>query len=383
MAKICGRSFLSFWCYVTPRAPNGNELCDLLVVCDPYLIIISVKEMALNPNKEPSVAHARWERKAVEDSIRQIYGAEKMLATMTNVIRRDGTLGLKLPVLADRTVHRIAVAFGDNDQAITRSGDRGKGYVRVMGAQSFTDILTELDTIRDLMGYLAAKETMSGAICEGSEANMVAWYLLHDRVFPTGAMMVFDNTLWAGLKTNPAFQRRKQADEVSYAWDNLIETMSDSTLVTVEGPKSSLTDLDLALRAMACEMRFYRRMLGQQFVAFLHDAQARKLRSRLLHSPSGVTYVFVYFGSAESSRDRQAEMLGRCYVARKRVGKGEVVVGIGLSPHEPGIGWKSDLTYVRFPRWSEVELKQAEEYERLTGHFSGTAVHQKSDEYPG
>jgi hypothetical protein len=96
-----------------------------------------------------------------------------------------------------------------------------------------------------------------------------------------------------------------------------------------------------------------------------------------------VTYVFVFFSNRETPEQRRIEMVGRSYLARKRVGKGEVVVGIGLSPHQPGIGSMSDLTYVQFPRWSETEMKQADEYERITGQFTARApFHINVDEFP-
>ena len=213
---------------------------------------------------------------------------------------------------------------------------------------------------------------------------MFAWYLMHDRTFPVGHDFVtFDDSLWRGLQADPAFRRRKEADQVSYVWDRLIEAMSDPKLVPIEGVGPTLSELDLALRTMARELRFSRRLLGEHTLSFLQEAKAGKLRSRLLHSTSGVSYVFVYFTNTDTPEQRRAEMVGRSFLARKRVGKGDVVVGIGLSPHQPGIGSMSDLTYVRFPRWSEVEIKQADEYERITGHFTARRpMHVNADEFP-
>jgi len=388
VCKVCQRSFFSFWCYPNPQAPNGKELCDLLIACYPHVIIISVKEIALNTNKDLAVAHARWERKAVDASVSQVYGAERAMGGMTRVVRRDGSPGLDLPPTAERKVHRIAVAFGDDNQAIIKSGDYGKGFVHVIGERSFWDVVTELDTIGDFTDYLAAKEALPSAngaiICEGSEANMLAWYLMNDHTFPVGHDFVtFDDSLWRGLQADPAFHRKKESDQVSYAWDRLIEAMSDPKLVPIEGPGPTLSELDLALRTMARETRFSRRVLAEHSLSFLGEAKAGKLRSRMLHSTSSVTYVFVYFSNADTPEQRRVEMVGRSYLARKRVGKAEVVVGIGLSPHVPGVGSMSDLTYVQFRRWSEVEIKHADEYERITGHFTAQGpMHIKADEFP-
>lgn len=45
--RLCHQSFLSLWSYANPRAGAGKELCDLLVVCEPDLVIFSVKEIGL------------------------------------------------------------------------------------------------------------------------------------------------------------------------------------------------------------------------------------------------------------------------------------------------------------------------------------------------
>jgi len=37
---VCQQSFLSLWCYNNPRSKPGKELCDILVICDPDVIVI-------------------------------------------------------------------------------------------------------------------------------------------------------------------------------------------------------------------------------------------------------------------------------------------------------------------------------------------------------
>jgi hypothetical protein len=39
------QSFLSLWSDANPQGENGSELCDVLVVCEPDIIIFSVKEV--------------------------------------------------------------------------------------------------------------------------------------------------------------------------------------------------------------------------------------------------------------------------------------------------------------------------------------------------
>src|ERR1700722_20774877 len=86
---VCQRSFLSLWCYNNPKGKDNDELCDVLVVCDPYVIIVSVKEIQLKDDPT-EVHHERWTRKAVDASVNQIYGAERWLPPAPPVIRPAG-----------------------------------------------------------------------------------------------------------------------------------------------------------------------------------------------------------------------------------------------------------------------------------------------------
>ncbi len=96
--SLSRRSFLSLWSYANPRGRNNKELCDILVVCDPDILIISVKEIDFAGTGDSLVDQERWQRRAIDDSCKQIYGAARWLDTATNVIRSDNTAGLPLPI---------------------------------------------------------------------------------------------------------------------------------------------------------------------------------------------------------------------------------------------------------------------------------------------
>ncbi|MBC7367723.1 MAG: NERD domain-containing protein [Undibacterium sp.] len=384
---VCQRSFLSLWCHGNPRAADQKELCDLLVVCGPHTVIVSVKEIHLKATADPADGLARWERKAVDASVRQIYGAERALAGITEVIRRDGTPGLTLPPLGLRKIHRLAVAFGDKGEVAIKSGDFNKGFVHVMSEPSFHDVLAELDTISDFVAYLVAKENFAGRcrmICEGSESNVLGWYLTHERTFPENAdVMLFDDTIWAGLQNETTFKRRKEADRDSYIWDRLIEGLADPSAKSVEGPGPTLNELEFALRRMALETRFHRRILGHGVGEFLTAARARQLASRILAAPSGVIYVLVYFPEKARPEDRRAEVTGRCFIARQRLGQGTIAVGVGLSDHVRGIGSASDLVYLDFSKWSEADERAATDLKAKASFFANARTwHRHDDEYP-
>ena len=67
--ELCRKSFLRLWSYANPRGKHGGkELCDVLVVCPPDVIIFSVKNIALKRGGRPEVEWPRWLKQAVENS---------------------------------------------------------------------------------------------------------------------------------------------------------------------------------------------------------------------------------------------------------------------------------------------------------------------------
>src|SRR4051812_27050437 len=109
--KLCTKSFLSLWSYPNPTGKNGKELCDILVVCEPDVIIFSVKEIEYKDTCN-KVGWDRWRKKAIEESCSQISGAERWIKSNLNVITKSGDIGLPFPEPSNRRVHRVAVALG-------------------------------------------------------------------------------------------------------------------------------------------------------------------------------------------------------------------------------------------------------------------------------
>jgi hypothetical protein len=390
--QLAQRSALSLWCYNNPIGKKGKELCDVLVVCEPHVIIISVKEIRLGEG-DTEVDHNRWQRKAVDASIDQIDGAETWLQTANHVIRRDGSKGLPLPPLAERKTHRIAVAFGGRGEVIIKSGDFGKGFTHVMTEHSFLDVLTHLDTITDFTRYLLAKEELlkeTTVIIEGNETNLLGYYLVNLKKFATVQtttkdknVLIIDNTIWAGLQNAPQFQNGKKADKESYVWDNLIEVLSDPNTKQLEGPEPELTDIEMALRVMAQEPRLERRALGKAVREFVQLAKAKKVKSRILTSNQQTIYVLVYFSATAEPKSRTSELGCRCLVARHKIGHGNKIVGIGLSDHIPGQGSTTDLIYIWKTEWSAEDDATAARMAADLNYFGNPVIQKRhEDEFP-
>jgi len=126
---VCRKSFLSLWSYANPRGKKGKELCDILVICGYDIIIISVKDIKPVDSGDPEIDWERWRKRAIEASAKQIYGAERWLQNNKVVIQNDGKKGLSVPPRKKQNIHRIAVAFGGEEQMPLYFGDFGKGFV--------------------------------------------------------------------------------------------------------------------------------------------------------------------------------------------------------------------------------------------------------------
>ncbi len=385
---ICKGSFLSLWSYPNPLGKDGKELCDTLVVCEPDIVIFSVKDIGLTDSGDLSVDWTRWRKRAIDASAKQIYGAERWLDGSSQVIRSDGSPGIKLPSREVRRIHRVAVALGDQGKAPIRFGDFGKGFVHVFDKTSLNAIMGELDTIEDFVAYLSAKEALylSGrtTLFQGGEEDLLALYLHNGRQFPEKFdLFVIDDNLWAGFKHDEYYKARKKADSVSYAWDRLIETLSNDILHgNLEfGPE--LNDSEIAVRAMARENRFGRRILGKSFMEFYDLSRQKKVRSRMALGYSGVIYVFLAMPHGEDREFRTAELSGRCLVARGLHKECSTVVGLATERYEEGKGFSFDLVHMHMPQWTDDMQEQMDYLQKEFGYFAKpklTKVHE--DEYP-
>ena len=351
------RSFLSGATATRKGSRPGRELCDILVVCDPHVVVISVKEVQYQSDKEPGIANSRWERKAIDASVKQIYGAERWLAQAPRVVRKDGSPGLRLPPLENGHIHRIAVAIGGKGEAIIKSGDFGKGYVHVLTERGFEDLLTELDTITDLVGFLSAKEAYFAAgsktLVLGPENNILGYYLLNDKNFPADVdLLMIDDTMWEGLAEREEYKRKKEADMISYDWDRLIELYVGPDRELLGEPDEQLTGMERALRAMAREDRVSRRMLANVMRDFVEQAMDSLFRSRTICGESGVIYVLIFFDATEDRHRRVAVLNDRIGLARHTVGNGNTVIGIGFVQNEPDAVAVCELGYLDATDWS-------------------------------
>jgi hypothetical protein len=385
--QLCSKSFLSLWSYANPRKkPNGKELCDVLVVSGPDIIIFSVKHVNLRKEGSREVNLERWKRRAIEESVSQVYGAERILKGLTHVVKNDSTLGVPLPQPEEIRIHRIAVALGSDGTMGMPYGDFGKGFVHVLDESATEVLLSELDTISDFVEYLRDKEQFLRAAkleCEGSEEDLLAGYLQHGKQFwPNYDVVMIKSGTWKAFQALPEYTNKKTADKESYAWDKVIEVFCRDILNDDLEFSSGLSESERSVRAMALEDRFSRRVVGKSWLDFLD--KSHDVRSRITHSPSGMVYVFLATPHGYTRKDRQAELGNRCFVARGKSSPKEKVIGLATEQYTPGKkGFSFDLIHLYKPDWSDKDQELMDKMQAELGYFVDPRMtNTEEDEYP-
>lgn len=390
LAKLCQRTFLSMWSHPTPvRADNHKELCDLLVVNEPYVLIFSVKAVEIDAKTNFAVAVDRWMRRAIEASARQLYGAERAIAMGVGLLSADNkghAIWIAHP--NECRVFRIAVAIGRGERFPLRYGDLGKGFVHTFDEVSLPIVLGELDTISDFTEYLTAKESCfqkGQRLISDSEENMLALYLHQGRKFPQSHdVLVVEPEVWAKFVQKEEVARKKKDDAESYVWDKMMDECyrdhRDGVLYHGEG----FEDMEYALRLMSKETRFARRVLSHEFLDFIGFYGNPTAKSRILSSPANVTYVYLLGPHDDSDREtRIKELYLRCFVARSIIKEQPIVIGIATNLYTKGAGHSYDLYCLEMLDWTDENERAANRIKEDLGYFRQVAKKTTGyDEYP-
>lgn len=390
VSDICKNSFLSFWSFPNPiRTDNNKELTDLLIVNDPYVIIISVKEININHSGNMEVDIQRWENKAIKKSYNQIYGAERAIRNShTDILTSDRKYKIKFPDPEKMILYRIGISFGRREDFPLPYGDQGKGFIHFFDQQSFPILLKELDTITDFIDYLDAKEKFFDSGKNAyfkSEEDLLAIFLHRGRKFPKNIdETLIQENVWEELIQRDEFINRKQQERTSHIWDAIIEEIfrdmtQEQLLLT-----NDFHEVEGALRTMSKERRFERMMLSHAFIDFIGYYGDPKAESRISRSLSGVVYVFLLDEYREGKREERTKKLNlRCYAAKNMFQDANEIVGIATSKYVKGGGHAYDLIYMYLPELSKDTIKLFDQMQEELGYFTNPELKMKHfDEYP-
>ena len=433
LAKLAEKSFLNLWSYPTPFRDqqqsgrgDGKELCDLLVVCGRYIVIFSEKTISW-PNGNLTVAWCRWAKRAVRDAAKQAKGAERWITQFPERIFLDRLcktpFPINLPLPEERIIHRVVVVRGaasacrehvpgSSGSLIVSPQVRGEqhwsgtpeaikpfcvgdvdpsgSFVHVVNESSLEVMMQELDTIGDFTDYLEKKALFvrSGQLSlANGEENMVAYYAIrindrgqhdflpHGQLFGDGhAAIKIDGTHYRRMATDPRYFAKKQADEISYLWDALIESftthMLGGTSATLGRYKFDLRKSELGVRYMALERRFFRRSHGEAVRGALQAGMTKDIFFRMMIASANlkesetaffiITFRFVRSrvpsGSYEEYRLMRTNF-AQIYATGilERFHHLKRVIGISREPPGQGNGVSEDMVYAEQADWTEKE----------------------------
>ena len=442
LVRLCERAFLRLWSYpnLYRDQGGGKELCDVLIVFDRDIVVFSDKSCAYPDTDDEVKDWARWFRRSIRDSARQVYGAERWIRNHPDRIFLDAGCKHPFPMNLPRSdkmrIHRVVVARGaakrcsaffggDSGSLMVRSDlvgdahinapagpfgifrigqvDPDKGYIHVLDDENLYTLLSELDTVADFVAYLARKEAF---LCSGKvvlapgEEDLLAYYLTHTNIDgehdfvlpPTVDVLQFDH-LYRGMRDNDQYIAKKSADEISYLIDQLIEHVSSNAdnRALIDGNELPIGDIEKALRMLAAESRLSRRHLARALVDLLSSASARgrpKSRCVVTSEKSGTGYCFLVC-PCPKGRDyekhrqfRSALLAAYCKVMKVRFPNLQHIVGYATEPLH-GERRSEDLAYLDATNWTEKDAQEACKIQREGGILaSPTVTHIHESEYP-
>ena len=442
LVQLCERAFLRLWSYpnLYRDQGGGKELCDVLIVFGNDIIVFSDKSCAYPDSGDEVRDWARWFRRSIANSARQVYGAERWIRHHRNRIFLDPgckhPLPIKLPRSDEMRIHRVIVARGagercsaffgnDSGSLMVRSDlvgdahinapagpfgifrigrvDPNKGYVHVFDDANLDILLSELDTVADFVAYLTCKEAFvcsDKVVSATGEEDLLAYYLTHtnpdgehDFAVPPDVDVVRFDHLFQEMRDNDRYIAKKSADEISYFIDALIEHVSSSAAdrTLIDGNELPVGDYEKVLRILAAENRLSRRHLARALVDLLSSASALgrpRCKCVLPDKKPGTGYCFLIIPCPQN-RDYDNHRLSRlalltryCKVMKIQFPYLQHIVGYATEP-TGGERRSDDLAYLDVTNWTEEDAQEARSIQRKSGILtSPTITHVHESEYP-
>lgn len=434
LATLADRTFLDLWSYPNTFSDrkirgkgDGKELCDLLVVFGDDVIIFSDKSISWPPHEDIMISWVRWYKRAIEKSVDQIRGAERWLQKFPDRVFVDKSCTQRLPIeLAPsdrRRVHGVAIALGA-DEACKKhfGGDDGSllilsaltgnhhkdqnapyhqpfaigdvdpdgPFVHVFDRAALDLVMSELDTASDFVRYLSLRsDAIRGGriLAAHNEGDLLAFYLQNDdgegrhtfehQEATPDTILSFGGALFDEYTALPQYKAKKEADKVSYVWDQLITTFSKHVLagtsVAIMDTEPSAALAERALRMMASEGRTMRRALSHSILDAYQKAEklGQDRYARIVLPMAGAAdlecaYVFLLMGypknvhlenGYDQYRHVRASMLETyCYSVLHEHRNLKRAVGIamdGSNKTSEGRGGSEDLMAIEITEWTD------------------------------
>lgn len=448
LARLCQQSFLSLWAYPNTftdegmrsnRGSSGNEFADVLVVFGNDVVIFSDKHVKFHEDKSLDVAWQRWFKSAIARSVRQLHGAMSWAQRFPTRIYQDAnctrSLPVKMPIDGIARYHLVATTRGSADAcikffqggsgtltvdsslvgdehashpfALGRVNER-KQFVHVIDEVALELVLRELDTAADFIRYLTARESFLNSakrkvLAAGEEHLLAAylanghndrhWFLPPDVDAESPSRIVFDESHWPSLASDPRYLAKKAADQVSYFWDALVDRFIKTAHPKYASAEATLEQQEHGLRLLASTTRFERRNLSEALLEIRRSAAGHPItmRARLYSSVQSpeIGYVFLIFPKLASSTypEYRAERLAclQTYLmcARLKLKDASTFVGVAIDhPDKDYEGGSEDLGIFEFDETHDLEELRRIAKSAGILHEDSPLVRRRSSEYP-
>ena len=369
------KTFLTDWCYLNPRLPNGKELCDLLIVFDSVAIIWQIKDLKLGKQGKYKISE-------VEKNLSQLSGARRQLFDLkTGIVLENPRRGKeKFNPNNIKEIFLLSALLGEEEDFSPLIKEFKNHTVHVFTRRFTEIILSELDTISDFTEYLRKKETCLRKIKSftiiGGEEELLASYLFDGRNFEKfvkADFVMIDKGSWAQLKNKPEYIAKKKADEISYGWDSIIDRAHEGSV-----------KYEKVARELARPNRFQRRYLSKVF----YDAHVQAHKDnvhdlyRRVFPTKGVTYCFLFADDSGSRELRKSMLVAICLVSRAKYQENKKVIGIATEKKiEPECSY--DFCILDIPKWTEENKQKVDRIQKDLGIFINPTIKTiHEQEYP-
>jgi len=429
LANLCERSFLKIWSYPNPFKEDGNELCDLLVVFEDQILIFFDRDadLPITSTKEPQVLWERWRKKVIDKQVKTARGAERYIRGGGKIFldaRKQTPFPLSLN-LEKIKIQKIVVAHGAKEAclnfsesnvfgslAITYSNDPGDSElpflitldkddpIHIFDSHNLPIVFGELDTIADFSQYLAAKVDAIGKLDMLSycgEEDLLAHYQLNfDREAKRHYIGTRDSTItavaigegeWKDFVEMPVYTSTKDANRVSYLWDEIIQNTGQNSLDGTVTGSSPLRGRS-AILEMAKEPRFMRCSLSEAMrSAVVNFPETLSFIRNVTLMPSASptkAYVLLQLRVPEQFRmaadyrtKRQSFLEIACAAAKNKQPQLETIVGIAIDAPKFVSEDGEDFILMDCKDWPEERRKYYESMNKDWEFFKSPSLKQR------
>lgn len=405
LSDLCDLAFLKLWSFPNPYKEPGKELCDVLVVFDNNIIIFSVKNIKYNENKGLA-GWQRWKRKAIDESITQINGAEKWIKNHPDQIYLNKNCNTIIPINSKKKfkIYRIVVAHGISDSIANipgnTSGSLGIKYsdnndfedvqyfvelpkspiYHILDSANLEILLKELDTITDFINYLKEKEKaikLSKIVTYTGEEDVMGQYLrtiepetgkhyiLKDK--NKDLIVDFENIIWKNFSNSYEYKEKKILDKSSYLWDKYLQQLCEYALNGELTGNIDIFQESSPIKEMAKESRFYRRILSGGIIQSVNyfpeiaDDYTRQVRL-IMSEDNKSAYVFLQIKYNEQDdyetvvRPKRRQMLNiACGTLKNKHSFLQKIVGIAINSPKHHIYADQDYILLDCKKWTRKD----------------------------